>query len=112
MSDQNKLQQQLGDIAVRYIKRTLGEVDVLRDHLQNLQNGQLGVLKEIEHLSHRIHGSGAMFGFDDLSRHAREIELASATHDVSPELHDKLRRHIDDLAAAVGAAAVERNVPQ
>jgi HPt (histidine-containing phosphotransfer) domain-containing protein len=111
MSEQDKLQQQLGDIGLRYLKRTLGEIGTLRDLLQNLQNGQPGALKEIEHLSHKIHGSGAMFGFDELSRHARAIELGAADKaDGALALHEKLRRHIEDLAAAVDAAAIERNL--
>lgn len=111
MSDQDKLHQQLGDIGVRYLKRTLGEITVLSEKLLSLRSGQSGALKEIEHLSHKIHGSGAMFGFDELSRHARDIEVAAgAGAPDAPQLHDQLERHIADLAAAARTAAQERNI--
>lgn len=110
MSDQDKLHQQLGDIGVRYLKRTLGEITVLSEKLQSLRSGQSGALKEIEHLSHKIHGSGAMFGFDELSRHARDIEVAAGTGTDAPQLHDQLERHIADLAAAAQIAAQERKI--
>lgn len=111
MTDQNRLQQQLGDIGLRYLKRTLGEIHVLREHVQKLRAGDTASLKEIEHLSHKIHGSGAMFGFDTLSTHAREIELAAAAGPAaSADLHERLERHLADLAAAADTAARERNV--
>jgi HPt (histidine-containing phosphotransfer) domain-containing protein len=113
MSDDENLQRQLGDIGLRYLKRTLGEIGALRDHLQNLQQGQLGALKEIELLSHKIHGSGAMFGFDGMSLHARQIEMASASHaQITPQLCEQLHQHIEALAAAANAAAIERNLQQ
>jgi HPt (histidine-containing phosphotransfer) domain-containing protein len=113
MSDQDKLHQQLGDIGLRYLKRTLGEITVLSEKLQSLRGGEVTALKEIEHLSHKIHGSGAMFGFDELSRHARDIEVAAgAGAPEATQLHDQLERHITDLAAAAQSAAQERNVQQ
>jgi HPt (histidine-containing phosphotransfer) domain-containing protein len=109
MADQDKLQQQLDEIGVRYLKRTLGEMGLLRDLAQKARAGESQCLKDIEQLSHKIHGSGAMFGFDDLSRRAREIELA-ATETGAPDLHDRLERHIAELARAADTAARERGI--
>jgi LPS-assembly lipoprotein len=109
MADQDKLQRQLGEIGTRYLKRTLGELEVLRDLMGKVRAGEAGCLKDIEHLSHKIHGSGAMFGFDDLSRQARDIELA-ATQSDTPDLHDRLERHINELAVAAQNAARERGI--
>jgi hypothetical protein len=54
-----------------------------------------------------------MFGFDGMSQHARQIEMASASHaQITPQLYEQLHRHIEALAAAANAAAIERNLQQ
>jgi HPt (histidine-containing phosphotransfer) domain-containing protein len=110
MAEENKVQQQLGEIGLRYLKRTLGEIATLRGLLVQLQAGEKERLKEIEHLSHKIHGSGAMFGFDHLSSQAREIEIAAGNEADSPDLHSRLELYINGLENAAAAAAKERGV--
>jgi HPt (histidine-containing phosphotransfer) domain-containing protein len=111
MADENgKMQQQLGEIGLRYLKRTLTEIGGLRDLLAKLRSGETARLKEIEHLSHKIHGSGAMFGFDHLSSQAREIEIAAGTEADSPDLHSKLELYISGLENAAAAAAKARGL--
>jgi HPt (histidine-containing phosphotransfer) domain-containing protein len=105
------MQQQLGEIGLRYLKRTLGEIGTLRDLLSKLRAGEPSRLKEIEHLSHKIHGSGAMFGFHDLSNQAREIEVTAGSGQAdSTDLHATLEQHITALEAAAAAAARERGI--
>jgi len=111
MADDNKMQQQLGEIGLRYLKRTLGEIATLRELLAKLRAGAGESLKDIEHLSHKIHGSGAMFGFDHLSSQAREIEIAAGTEPDTPDLHSKLELYIAGLENAAAAAAKERGLP-
>lgn len=107
----DRMLQQLGEIGLRYLKRTIGEIGTLRELLTQLQAGDASRLKEIEQLSHKINGSGAMFGFDDLSNQAREIELAAGNGAVyTPELHSKLEFYVAGLEAAAAAAARERGI--
>jgi HPt (histidine-containing phosphotransfer) domain-containing protein len=74
MSEDDKLQQQLADIGTRYLKRTLGEVEELRVSLEAAQAGSDDALVQLGQMAHKIHGSGAMFGFEALSERAYEIE--------------------------------------
>jgi HPt (histidine-containing phosphotransfer) domain-containing protein len=78
MSDEERLKQQMAQIGGRYLVRTLGEMQRLRDLLHSVLNGSPALLKDLEHLAHKIHGSGAMFGFDAVSDHAAEIEHIAA----------------------------------
>jgi HPt (histidine-containing phosphotransfer) domain-containing protein len=110
MAEDNRMQQQLGEIGLRYLKRTVTEIATLRDMLAKLRAGEASSLKEIEHLSHKIHGSGAMFGFDALSSEARQIELAAGSSANTPELHAQLEQYIAGLENAAAAAAKERGI--
>lgn len=74
MNEDDKLQQHIADIGSRYLKRTLGEIDQLRALLQDAQAGADDALVRVGQIAHKIHGSGAMFGFDAVSERAYEIE--------------------------------------
>jgi len=103
--------QQMGEIGLRYLKRTLVEIATLRGLLAGLRAGEVGRRKEIEQLSHKIHGSGAMFGFDSLSHEAHQVELVAAGDEAdSSELHAKLERLIGTLEEAAAVSARERGI--
>jgi HPt (histidine-containing phosphotransfer) domain-containing protein len=74
MHDEDKLRQQMAQIGGRYITRTLGELQRIHELSALVQSGSTNELKELEHAAHKIHGSGAMFGFDQVSDRAGEIE--------------------------------------
>jgi hypothetical protein len=54
---------QLHDIADRYLLRTVRETDELLEFVSKSLAGDAPALKQTEQLAHKIHGSGAMFGF-------------------------------------------------
>lgn len=119
--DQNKLRQQLDSIGVRYITRTLGEMSRLKELSQQALNGSPAAFKDVEHLAHKIHGSGAMFGFDRLSECAGEVEhiagfLAKGEgpdeyKSLSPEaLREQLRDGVTRLDESARVAAQERGI--
>ena len=121
MSDQERLTQQMAQIGSRYILRTLGELQRMQELLQNVLSGSPAHLKDLEHLAHKIHGSGAMFGFDRVSDHAGEIEhIAGYLHKgEGPEhlkalseeqLHSQLRTSVAKLDEVTRAAAKDRGV--
>jgi HPt (histidine-containing phosphotransfer) domain-containing protein len=99
----DELQQKITDISRRYIQRTAGEIDGLRELIAKARTGNTAALKDIEHLAHKIYGSGAMFGFEPVSEQARELELAA--RDVTdPQMLDKVQAHADVLEQRVRAA--------
>jgi HPt (histidine-containing phosphotransfer) domain-containing protein len=80
MSEQNArdtLQAQLSALSVQFLDRTRGQVGQLELLVERIGRGELPALLELRAISHKIHGSGAMFGFPDISEPAGEIERAS-----------------------------------
>jgi hypothetical protein len=65
-------------IAGRYLDRVSKEIDQLETLVDNAASGDLAVVKEIEALTHRMHGSGAMLHLDEISGPAGELERMSA----------------------------------
>lgn len=102
---------QLRDIADRYLKRTLGDAEQLQVLVVKALGGDGECVKQSEQLAHKIHGSGAMFGFDALSEYAGRIERLVAQHaaDLNP-VASELSALAKQLLQAVHAAAVERGV--
>ena len=70
----------LGELATKFTERTRGEIEELRTRLAELGAGDTGVLDDIRHLAHRICGTGATLGFEDLADHAHQIEKIAAAH--------------------------------
>ena len=80
MSERNSrdaLQAQLSALSVQFLERTRGQVGQLELLVERIGRGELPALLELRAISHKIHGSGAMFGFPDISEPAGEIERAS-----------------------------------
>jgi HPt (histidine-containing phosphotransfer) domain-containing protein len=102
MSEEDKLQQQIADIGIRYLKRTQTEIGQLRDCLQRCREGVPDAMKQLEQLAHKIHGSGAMFGFDALSEKAHEIETLAATRNADPATLQRIEAGLHALEAELG----------
>jgi HPt (histidine-containing phosphotransfer) domain-containing protein len=109
MDERDELQQKIADIGGRYIQRTAGELVGLRDLIEKVRAGNAAALKDIEHLAHKIYGSGTMFGFDAVSERARELEL-TAKDVTDPGILDKLQREADELERQVRAALQSRGL--
>jgi HPt (histidine-containing phosphotransfer) domain-containing protein len=121
MSDTDELKQKLNSIGDRYIARTLGEMDRLNEMSQQALSGSSASFKDVERLAHKIHGSGAMFGFDRLSECAGEVEHIAGFlmngegpdeyRTLSAEtLREKLRDAVARLDEFARAAAQERGI--
>src|SRR5262245_10667957 len=109
MDERDELQQKIADIAGRYIQRTAGELGGLRDLIAKVRDGNIAAVKDIEHLAHKIYGSGSMFGFEAVSEQARELELAARSA-ADPRLVGKLQGHADALDEQVQAALRARGL--
>jgi len=103
MDEHDNMQQKIADIGGRYIQRTAGELAGLRELLAKVRAGNTAAIKEIEHLAHKIYGSGSMFGFEAVSEQARELELV-ARNTADPQMLDKLQTHADRLEQQVQIA--------
>jgi len=80
MSDRDArdtLQVQLNALSVQFLERTRGQVGQLELLVERIGRGEADALLELRAIAHKIHGSGAMFGFPDISDPAGEIERAS-----------------------------------
>ncbi len=109
MDERDELQQKIADIAGRYIQRTAGEIGGLRELIGKVREGNAAAVKDIEHLAHKIYGSGSMFGFEAVSDQARALELAAKDAD-DPGLVAKLQSHADALEVQVQVALRARGV--
>jgi HPt (histidine-containing phosphotransfer) domain-containing protein len=76
-TSRDALQAQLNALSVQFLERTRGQVGQLELLVERIGRGELPSLLELRAISHKIHGSGAMFGFPDISEPAGEIERAS-----------------------------------
>jgi len=73
-----ELQAKVAVIAGRYLDRVSREIEQLKSMVDQAASGDLAIVKEIEALTHRMHGSGAMLHFDEISGPAGELERMSA----------------------------------
>jgi hypothetical protein len=73
-----ELRAKVAVIAGRYLDRVSREIEQLKTMVDGAASGDLAVVKEIEALTHRMHGSGAMLQFDEISGTAGELERMSA----------------------------------
>jgi chemotaxis protein histidine kinase CheA len=102
---------QLHDIANRYLQRTLRETDELQEFVEKSLAGELPAIKQTERLAHKIHGSGAMFGFHEVSECAGRIERLVCEHPSDLDVvGEELTALVVQLSSAVRHAATERGV--
>jgi HPt (histidine-containing phosphotransfer) domain-containing protein len=68
-------QTRLTELAAKFLDRTEGDLASMRRDLARLAGGDAVSLGDIQHLAHRMIGTGATLGFDSLSDCARRIEM-------------------------------------
>ena len=74
----DELRAKMAQIAGRYLERVTKEIVQLRTLIDNAASGGLEGVREIEALTHRMHGSGAVLQFEEISGHAGELERMAA----------------------------------
>lgn len=96
-------------IAGRYLERVTRELVQLRTLIDNAASGDLDVVREIEALTHRMHGSGAMLHFDEISGHAGDLERMAAGFVAAGKVDQpRMAAVIEKLQAAIEKACAER----
>lgn len=104
-----ELQAKVAVIAGRYLDRVSKEMEHLETLVEKAASGDLAVVKEIETLTHRIHGSGAMLRFDEISGFAAELERMSAEFASTGQVDQpKMVPVLQRLRAAVEKACATR----
>jgi HPt (histidine-containing phosphotransfer) domain-containing protein len=79
-----RVRQQVTELGEKFLRRTQAEAVVLRELTDRTQEGDSSGLPELARMAHKIHGSGAMFGFPTVSEYGSEIEHL-AEHLMTPE---------------------------
>jgi HPt (histidine-containing phosphotransfer) domain-containing protein len=106
-----RVRQQVSELGEKFLRRTQAEATVLRDLVERIQAGDITVVPELEAMAHKIHGSGAMFGFPAVSECAAEIEHLAEhlmTAEGAADVHtgNTLQRLKDCISQLVRAADV------
>jgi HPt (histidine-containing phosphotransfer) domain-containing protein len=102
---ETELRRKMAVIGARYLARTHTEIGELRTLIAQLASGGKATLKEIEMLAHRIRGSGAIFGFTELSEAAEGIEMLAVDCAFEDDLDlGQLSAHLTDYLAALTQA--------
>lgn len=111
MGEGTGLDQKMAEIGGRFLERTLRELDQLHELLDKARTGDTASIKDIERTTHKIAGSGGMFGFDSISECAHEIEMLAERCATDPQGLQDLAGHLarleDEVRAAARARAVE-----
>jgi HPt (histidine-containing phosphotransfer) domain-containing protein len=104
-----ELQARVAVIAGRFLDRVSTEIEQLKAMVDSAASGDLTVVKQIEALTHRIHGSGAMLSFDEISGYAGELERMSAEFAATGNVDQpRMLPALERLQAAVTKACVKR----
>jgi HPt (histidine-containing phosphotransfer) domain-containing protein len=115
----DELQAKVAVIAGRFLDRVTREIEQLETMVDSAASGDLAIVKEIEALTHRMHGSGAMLQFEEISGPAGELERMSAEFvstgqvdqprmlPVLQRLQTAIAKACANRAAAVSAAVIQ-----
>jgi chemotaxis protein histidine kinase CheA len=107
----DELRAKMVQIAGRYLERVTRELVQLTTLVDNAASGNLDVIREIEALTHRMHGSGAMLQFDEISGHAGELERLAANAVASGAVDQpRMLEVLGRLQTAIERAVAERAV--
>lgn len=96
-----ELREQVKVLGEKFLRRTADQIITLRAYVASLRGGDQDVLVGMQEMAHKIHGSGAMFGFAALSDRAGELERLIAAAARPPP--DRLGALVEELAAALEA---------
>src|SRR5690348_15934689 len=97
-------------LAGKFLQRTAGQILLFEEQVARLAEGDRSVLPAIAEVAHKIHGSGAVFGFTALSDCAGSLEqqsgrmaalAGSAAADAHVQWSRELNRAVEQLARAL-----------
>lgn len=68
------MRERMQQLSVKFAQRTQGELLAMRELVEQARQGDAQALRNLELLSHKIHGTGATFGLAGVSNTAAEME--------------------------------------
>jgi two-component system, OmpR family, response regulator len=74
---QSPVQTRIDSLAESFLQRTRGDAVRLTEMFELVRAGDWSILKDVERIGHSISGSGAMFGFPQLSAAGEAIEAVA-----------------------------------
>jgi HPt (histidine-containing phosphotransfer) domain-containing protein len=90
----------VAELAARFITRSMGDLRKMRCDLSKLGAGDASAAGEIQHLAHRMAGTGATLGFEALGERAAGIEaIIDALPDGVPPDAQTIARLAADISA-------------
>jgi hypothetical protein len=105
-----ELQNKIVQIAARYLNRVAREVGELRVMIDKAGSSDMDVMRDIEALTHRMHGSGAMLHFDEISGHAGAMEkMAAGFLSAGHSDQSRMLELLQQLQVAIDKACAERD---
>lgn len=104
-----ELRAKMVQIAGRYLERVSREIVQLQTMIDSVADGDFAMVREIETLTHRMHGSGAMLQFNAISGHAGELERMAARFIATGTVDQpRMLAELGKLQAAIDQACAER----
>lgn len=108
-----RLREQIADLASKFLERSRVQAEKLCELNDRLRAGDASGIALIHEIAHKIHGSGAMFGFTAVSERAEQIEritqgLLGDICAPAPQISLGLAESIRQLTSAIEAAAAGR----
>ena len=111
---ETELRDQVRTLGDKFLLRTAGQIPQLQTELERVAtSGDRDALRTLQEIVHKIHGSGAMFGFDRISDLAGELEGLALAPNGQPSANDpapfaalaaRMRPVLEQLGQAVIAA--------
>jgi two-component system, OmpR family, response regulator len=109
------IEEEVKALCEAFLARTRTEAVTMRDLVARSVAGDRPALSQLEKMTHRIHGTGAVFGFGAISDCAEVIERmaerllakdAVASTPLDPRTAHELQSHYGQLVSEIEAAAV------
>jgi chemotaxis protein histidine kinase CheA len=97
------LRDQISSLADKFMKRTADQLCAFQEQLRAFAHGDRSVLASIGLVAHKIHGSGAVFGFSRISEAAGTLEhlIAALDREIIPADSATSAQQLERLSAAV-----------
>lgn len=105
-----RTQKRLDEIGTRFIRGSVDQLAVLQSLAARIHDGDLDGLSKLEHLTHQLHGSAALFRFDQVSSTAGKINRLLKSFGTETDQWDvgQLDTLLIDFSDAVHDAAAGR----
>lgn len=110
----NSYEDQLIELSREYVgqlPKQLKDIKTSWEHLQHI-NWDIKKLEKLKLLSHSLVGSGASYGFPEISTAAKLLEqqLVKLDSHVEPEQRSQINKHLSQLKKAIDGAISSQNI--